>query len=473
MNKELLFLKSAVTESNPFIRTSEIPQWLEDRRKATTVRVKTIPFSQLDQWYEEEGTGNIRHRSGKFFSIEGLHVSTNWGAVSEWCQPIINQPEIGILGIIAKEIDGVLYFLMQAKIEPGNAVPVQLSPTLQATRSNYQQAHKGKRPLYLDYFLDRQSNSVLVDQLQSEQGARFWRKRNRNIIVLVNDDVPVGDDFCWLTLAQIKSLLAHDNMINMDTRTVVSGLPFGDYQSEVSDFSSVHFDGNSFGRGMLESTLSHDGSVASLDDILSWFSHTKSQYDLHATRIPLCNASGWDRTDYGWHHETDKFFRVVLAQVEISNREVRRWTQPLLQPVQQGLIAFITKRIHGRYHFLVQAKVECGDLDVLELAPTVQCLTGNYRDTKKGSLPFLEYVLAARQSQIRYSALLSEEGGRFFCEQNRNLVVEADDAFEESLPANYHWMTLRQLNFFLKFNNYLNIQARSLLSTIRFIGENE
>jgi hypothetical protein len=30
-------------------------------------------------------------------------------------------------------------------------------------------------------------------------------------------------------------------------------------------------------------------------------------------------------------------------------------------------------------------------------------------------------------------------------------------------------MTLNQLNTFIRFNNYVNIQARSLLSTLRFI----
>lgn len=73
--------------------------------------------------------------------------------VSTWDQPIINQPEIGFLGFIVKKIQGVYHFLMQAKIEPGNLNVVQLSPTLQATRSNYTRVHKGAIPKYLEYFI--------------------------------------------------------------------------------------------------------------------------------------------------------------------------------------------------------------------------------------------------------------------------------------------------------------------------------
>mgnify|MGYP000886641591 FL=1 len=95
---------------------------------------------------------------------------------------------------------------MQAKIEPGNLNYVQLSPTLQATKSNYTQVHKGKKSLYLEYFRDR-TNNVLVDQLQSEQGGRFFKKRNRNIIINVEGEVPVRENFQWMTLEQIVQLL--------------------------------------------------------------------------------------------------------------------------------------------------------------------------------------------------------------------------------------------------------------------------
>ena len=136
-----------------FIKTKEIENWLVSRKREIPVRIQKIKFSELDQWSFESGTGNLKHESGKFFSIIGFDVQTNWGPIDHWTQPIIKQPEIGFLGIITKKIDGKLYCLMQAKIEPGNLNYVQLSPTIQATKSNYTQVHKGKRSLYLEYFI--------------------------------------------------------------------------------------------------------------------------------------------------------------------------------------------------------------------------------------------------------------------------------------------------------------------------------
>ena len=144
------------------------------------------------------------------------------------------------------------------------------------------------------------------------------------------------------------------------------------------------------------------------------------------------------------------------------------WCQPLVQPMQQGLCAFIIKKINGVYHFLVQAKLECGNFDVMELAPTVQCLTGKLFKEGVSYTPFVDYVLHVSREQVIFDTLQSEEGGRFYKEQNRNMIVEAGNDFPLELPERYTWMTLRQMYEFLRFNNYLNIQARSLISAISY-----
>ena len=95
-------------------------------------------------------------------------------------------------------------------------------------------------------------------------------------------------------------------------------------------------------------------------------------------------------------------------------------------------------------------------------------MTGNHKTTQKDSLPFLDYVLNVPKDKIIFDTLQSEEGGRFFKEQNRNMVVFAGDEITCDLPENYIWMTLNQLLTFIKYNNYLNIQARSLIAALSF-----
>ncbi|NLD50881.1 MAG: hypothetical protein GX660_27375 [Clostridiaceae bacterium] len=135
--KHISFLQSALTTENPLMPSARFHLWMREMNENVHVKIDRVPFSRMRAWYFNEDMGNLVHESGSFFSIEGIRIRTNWGKLSEREQPIINQPEVGFLGIITKKIHGILYFLMQAKIEPGNLNAVQLSPTLQATRSNY------------------------------------------------------------------------------------------------------------------------------------------------------------------------------------------------------------------------------------------------------------------------------------------------------------------------------------------------
>ena len=168
-------------------------------------------------------------------------------------------------------------------------------------------------------------------------------------------------------------------------------------------------------------------------------------------------------------HEDNKYFYVIGVRVEIGNREVISWDQPMVRSAQEGLMGFIVKKINGIYHFLVQAKLEAGNFDIVEMAPTVQCLTGNYRKGKNEyTIPYLEQVLNAPNENIWYSSYQSEEGGRFFQEQNFNIIVEVGDEFPIEVEENYCWMTLNQMLSFVTYNNYLNIAARSLLSAVSF-----
>lgn len=469
---QLDFLVSAMSHGN-FQTTDQILGWMKSQNEEVVSNIRQIPISELRGWsYRDD---RIRHKSGKFFSIDGIHIRTNYRNTPEWDQPIINQPEIGFLGFIVKKFNGVLHFLLQAKIEPGNLNIVQLSPTLQATRSNYTRVHGGKAPTYLEYFNGEKEVLILVDQLQSEQGARFLHKRNRNIIVEVGEDeeLEVKEGYIWASLGQIKELLRYPNVVNMDSRTVISCINFGSYSEHslrlldaVKRMNGIH---SSKPDSFLYSVLSGDNHLNELQDIIQWITSLKFKYELDVTPVGISEMKNWIYDGNTIHHESGKYFDVMGCRVEIGNREVVSWDQPMVRSAQEGLMGFIVKKINGIYHFLVQAKLESGNFDIVEMAPTVQCLTGNYRKGKNEyTIPYLEQILNAPKDKIWYSSYQSEEGGRFFQEQNLNMIVEVGEEFPIEVEENYCWLTLNQMLSFVTYNNYLNIAARSLLSAISF-----
>lgn len=468
---QLDFLQSILKQEDNLNSTEALVDWIEDRNRTVKVDVKKTTFDNLPGWSVDKQTGTIYHESGKFFTIEGVQIGVNDDVrVKQWSQPIINQPEIGYLGFLVKKFNGVLHFLIQAKIEPGNVNNVQLSPTIQATRSNYKRVHKGKSTAYLEYFKDRKG-TVLIDQLQSEQGARFFRKRNRNIILEVKEDIEVLEDFMWVTLRQIKDLLKVDNLVNMDTRTVISGISYGEFSSDVMNLVKVFSKNHEvdYDKDVFCSYVINGVSLHSSAEVHSWLTELKSNYELNVKLIPLNQVKDWIFEKDRIYHKDHKYFEVLAVNVEIANREVARWSQPIIKPSCEGIVAFISKKINGVLHFLVQAKLEVGNLDIVELAPTVQCITGDYRKGKNEyEVPFLDYILNIKKDQIRYDVMLSEEGGRFYKNQNRNMIIEANDNFDLQVPSNYKWLTLNQLMQFMAYNNNVNIEARSLLSVLTF-----
>ncbi|WP_037710521.1 NDP-hexose 2,3-dehydratase family protein, partial [Streptomyces griseus] len=446
---------AAAVTTGHHLRTDDFAAWLDTRRHAHRFRVDRIPFADLDGWSFDPRTGNLAHRTGRFFTVEGLDVTTGHGPTARhWQQPVIHQPEVGILGILAKEFDGVLHFLMQAKMEPGNPGLLQLSPTVQATRSNYTKVHQGSDVTYLEHFTDPDRGRVLADTLQSEHGSWFYRKANRNVVVETDADVEPHDDFRWLTLGQLGRLLHHSNVVNMDARTVLACLP-------------TRPDGPATATGGAPAPA-EAAALHSDTELRSWITRERARHDLHAHRIPLARVTDWTRGTHTLHHTHHRYFRVTAVAVQAGNREVSGWTQPLFEPVGLGVTAFAVRRFSGVPHLLAHARVEAGFLDTVEIGPTVQYTPANFAHlTGADRPPFLDAVRTAPPAAVLYDTVHSEEGGRFLNAESRYLFVDADAAgIPADPPPGYRWATPGQLTALLRHSHYLNVQARTLLAAL-------
>ncbi|WP_405577946.1 NDP-hexose 2,3-dehydratase family protein [Streptomyces sp. NBC_01190] len=449
-----------------FPDVSAFHRWFAQRLDAEAYRVATVPLHRLEGWSTEPDSGDLVHRSGRFYSVRGLSVTQSGRQVENWQQPIIVQPEHGILGILVKEFHGIPHCLLQAKMEPGNVNLVQLSPTVQATKSNYTRVHGGRAVPYLEHFIAPRRGQVLFDALQSEQASWFLAKRNRNMIIRTDEDIPVLDGFCWLTFQQIGDLLRVDDLVNMDTRTVLSGaVALRPPAGPASD--------DGFAAALAASWQPSGRPLHSTTELLSWFTEIKAGATLTRRLMPLSEVAGWSAGDGVIAHDEGRHFTVLGVSVEAPGREVAGWSQPMFAPRSQGVIAFLARRVAGVLHLLVQARTETGALDRIEMGPTVQCQPADYAASQPGRPELLDQVLTARPDQIRFDVVLSEEGGRFHHARSRYTLVEVDESAPLRVPRNFAWVTVRQLTDFVRFGSHLNVEARSLLALIGFLPDDQ
>lgn len=444
--------------------TADILSWIKKLNQETHVRIQECSIKDSDFWFYDDYNGEILNRKRSFFSIKGIRRFVDEQFVGE--QPIILQPEIGYLGIICKRIHGVLNFLMQAKIEPGNVNCVQISPTIQATKSNFIRAHGGALPKYFEYFEHSSRHHVLYDQIQSEQAGRFYKKRNRNMIMLMDEDVPVYPGFAWMTLGQIKELMKIDNLVNMDTRTVLSGLPLAIAPIGERDCPSPQLQ-EFFDDGSLYSSMFETSPVDELPSLYQQINDFKMFREVDTAIVPLNQLADWKVSDRGVDCRKPANFKVRYYNIDIDGREVQCWTQPLFKAIGRATLGLFVKRFPDGLKFLVAMRDEIGSFDKLEIGPSVQWEPLHQLDDNDevGCL-FQRHVDG--NTGVLTNVTLSEEGGRFYHEQNSNIIVMADADELLTVPDGYAWVSYRTLNYLTQVNNCLNIQLRNLLSLLDF-----
>ena len=424
------------------------------------VNIEKVDFSYDGFWYYDNETGYIRNRNKSFFQLAGYQEIENDLIVGE--QPIIIQNEIGYLGIMCKMIEGTLNFLMQAKVEPGNVNVIQLSPTIQATKSNFTRQHGGNVPAYLSYFIDSKQYSVLVDQLQSEQSSRFYKKRNRNIIVLVEDEIEVLDSHMWMTLGQIKECLKVDNLVNMDTRTVLSCIPIEKSGLEEGELDEIQ---RLFKDKALFQSIFKEIDYEKIHQIYNMMNDYKMYQRENSRLLPLKSLKGWKMTNREIVCKTPYDFKIIYCRIEIEGREVKYWEQPLVEALGMSVIGVFSCVQDGIRKFLVRTMPEMGCFDCVELGPTVQLEPTN----KRNKLNLVEEMFLKKiekEENILKSVILSEEGGRFYHEQNRNAIIEITPEEMPEMPEGFCWVDFATINSLIQHNNCVNIQLRNLMSLV-------
>ena len=85
-------------------------------------------------------------------------------------------------------------------------------------------AHGGKRPNFYDIIMQRKGAELIYYTIHNEEGARFWKKSNWNVIVKLNnpfDKRIKGKNYMWVSLTQLKKLALRDRCVNPFVKTIL------------------------------------------------------------------------------------------------------------------------------------------------------------------------------------------------------------------------------------------------------------
>ncbi len=197
-----------------------------------------------------------------------------------------------------------------------------------------------------------------------------------------------------------------------------------------------------------------------------WLEARRKASRMTCAPITWEDCRGW-RID-GEHgaivHRTGRFFSIVGTRTPAADASGAVEQPFILQP-EVGLLGFVLHRDADGTKVLVQAKSEPGNVDLVQLAPTVQATISNQERVHGGApTPYLALFDAGRNETERVSdGVQSEQGTRFLGKFNRNAVIRVGGAPPRPVSDVWRWLRIEELLGALRRDYTVNTDARSVL----------
>ena len=409
-------------------------KWFKLQKKNNKIKVKIKKLDNLNNWYFSKDS--IFHESKKFFKIIGIDVKSNLIG-KNWDQPIIVQNELGILGIIKDKKKE--RYLLQAKVEPGNKNKLQLSPTVQATKSNYTRIHGGKKIPFLSFFINKKKNFIS----QSEQGYRYLFKFNYNSLVETTKSIKIFDNFYWFNKNDLTKLVKIKSILNMDT---------------ISVFSTF----------ILKNKI--DFPLINMQKINKWIKIKDKAFNLKIKIKPLANLKNWIVKNDSISHKKNKHFSVIGININANKREVKVWDQPIIKGKDMAFAGFLIKEFNKTNHYLCRYNKKPG-LNKSTLSCSVNTSDLKNYNSSNNLENFEKKILKdfflnkKRKLKSIYDNILSDEGGRFFNCEIRYKALQLNNNTKIKIPHNYIWISQNQMIEMIS-KKRIDIEARLLFGCI-------
>ena len=439
-----------------------IAQWLSERRIRSGLAVQQVPLRECDNWSFVDGAW--RHRTGRFFSIVGIRCHGGPRHLSGLTLPMIDQPEIGILGFVVRRGAMGWQWLLQAKTEPGNVLGTQIGPSVQATRSNYLQVHGGQPTAMIELFTDPSApRRSVTDVEQSEQGDRFLGKYNRNAVVEVEPGfhAPSQGAWRWFDACAVRHALTEDFAFNTDARSVLcctdwsllcppgESLPFGRWRSK-----------EGFGKQL---SVSNEVPLpaSGRDHALALLDATRQASALRIERVALHALDGWDCNAWAIECQRPGVDPVARAfRVHSADREVQDWCQPLLTNRSEGRAVLACTQQGGALRFFIPPRVEPGFRESAQFGPSLLTGLGHANANALGE------AIDHPGAVVHLSVRQSDEGGRFKDSAARYQIIEIAPDAAAALEHAGAWVSLSALRHMASVRGLLSNELRSCISLL-------
>ena len=201
--------------------------------------------------------------------------------------------------------------------------------------------------------------------------------------------------------------------------------------------------------------MSGEEAESACREVMDWIGTVVANDGFEVEKWDLSASHSWRLEDGAIVHRSGRFFRVVGLRRE-------DFQQPIIEQREIGTLGFIVRHSSHGPEILLQAKVEPGNVNVAQVAPTVQATASNLDRVHGGSRPWGASFVGADAAERLSDTLESEQGTRFLGKLNRNVSVLRD--VEAPPGAPFRWVQTATLLRLLDRDFVVNTDARSVLT---------
>lgn len=397
--------------------------------------IDKISLGDMPDWVLRDGA--LSHKSGGFFSLVGV-APTDRPAEQKL---MLYQPQSALTGLLTTVQQGERFYLLQARAEPGNCGIAQFGPTIQSTPANYLRLHGGNTSPYVDWFTTfKPSISVMHDSMQLDLGERYLFKSKRLLVVHCPPNVPLAQGFIWVPARLLAQATCEPTFLNTDLRSLINVCGWCD-----EDPQGLH---------PLAEWVRHSLQQNTRPEKFAEIATGMAVGPQHYRFVPLDQLSGWQLSDAGLRElQLQQGFDVEYYRVEAVGREVRSWSQPLINSHSIGLVALACRVNNGTFECAVRLAAETGLQNGRALLPTLMRYPGEPKSGKSLS------------GQRLVQTTESDEGGRFYQDASVYEVVMTDSPLANGDPS-LIWLSVSELRAILRQSNMCSIQLRGVASLL-------
>ena len=202
---------------------------------------------------------------------------------------------------------------------------------------------------------------------------------------------------------------------------------------------------------------------------LKWYESTRKKNKAKVKTIHLEKMKNWkyDKKKGVIVHTSGEFFCIEGKRITNSEREVKSWDQPFIKQINYngGIIGLVRSNIDGVPHYLIDAKYEPGNYNEIQLSPSLQATYSNLNRIHKGEKNKVVNKYFKKNYKNIRKFWVTEDGGRLFKKRNFHWIIQYNG--KVNLPGKtYRWITLWELDRFIKLGYFVGPHLRSILSLI-------